>query len=225
MKILWWPLLVMVACLWCSANAIAADPLMDRIRQLEPSIGVYPPNIKNEEDLHAVKKQYAEIKSELDGRLADHPEDQELLFMRGYLQSMGHNFDYPGAWQGATDDLRALLTANPAHIPALLELAKLWVNSDPALAPEAEKLFRGAQCYKGDEPLEEAQKGIFFALYYQGKMAAALRQSEYLKLTWPGNPQYQELYEMTRTVLARSNPKGGVKKHKSAKPPMATCDK
>ena len=224
MKIPAWPLFVIIACLLFSADALAADPLSDRIRELAPIIGAYPPNIKNDDEANAVRKRYEEIKSELDRRLADHPEDQELLFMRGSLQCMGYNFDYPGAWQGAADDLKVLLKVNPAHVPALIELGELWVNSDPSLAPQAEKLFRGAQCYKGDEPLEEAQKGIFFALYYQGKMKAALRQSEYLKLTWPGNPQYQEFYTMTRAVLARSNPKEDIQFQKSAGPTMSTCD-
>jgi hypothetical protein len=223
MKILSWPLLVVALCLVLAANAVAADSLMGRIKELEPIIGVYPPDIKDEEEMNAVKKQYAAIKSDLDKELAEHPDDRKLLFMRGSLQCMGHNVDYPGAWQGATDDLSILLKADPSHIPALLELAKLWVNSEPGLARQAEMLFRAAQCYTGNEPLEEAQRGVFFALYYQGKMQAALRQAKYLKLTWPGNPQYPELYEMTRTILARAHP--GQKIKEPGKPSMATCDK
>jgi hypothetical protein len=114
-----------------------------------------------------------------------------------------------------------VLNTNPSHIPAILELAKLWVNSNPALAPNAEKLFRGAQCYKGNEPLEEAQKGLFFAFYYQGKMKEALMQSEYLKQTWPQNGQYRQLNEMTRAVLSRA---GNTKALAPIKVAMATCN-
>ena len=197
---------------------------MERIKSLEPQIGGHPPNIASEAEADTIKKHYIEIKAELDTLISADPKDQGLIFMRGHLQSMGHNFDYPGAWQGSNDDLRALLNINPAHIPALLELAKLWVNSDPALAPKAEKLFRAAQCYKGTEPVEEAQKGIFFALYYQGKMPEALRQSEYLIQIWPENSLYQKLNEITKTVLARG--KTGEKKRPPApaKLTMATCD-
>ncbi len=123
-------------------------------KDLEPIIGGHPPNIKGEDEFNAVKKTYLDIKTELDSLLVKKPKDQELLFLRGHLQSMGHNFDYPGAWQGSTDDLRALLKENPGHVPALIELANLWVNSNPQLAPNAEKLFRGAQCYYGNQPLE-----------------------------------------------------------------------
>lgn len=203
------------------ATNCAAEPLMDRIRGLEPIIGVHPPNIRSREEFEAVKKRYDDLKSELDGLVTASPKDQNLLFMRGYLQSMGHNFDYPGAWQGSTDDLKAVLNANPSHIPAILELAKLWVNSNPALAPNAEKLFRGAQCYKGNEPLEEAQKGLFFAFYYQGKMKEALMQSEYLKQTWPQNEQYRRFNEMTHAVLSRA---GNTKALAPIKVAMATCN-
>jgi hypothetical protein len=201
--------------------AYAEQPLIERIKGLEPIIGAHPPNIRSREEFESVKKRYDDLKAELDGLVRTSPKDQSLLFMRGYLQSMGHNFDYPGAWQGATDDLKAVLNSDPGNIPALVELGKLWVNSDPALAPNAENLFRGAQCYKGSEPLEEAQKGLFFALYYQGKIREALRQSEYLKQTWPQNQQYQQLNEMTRAVLSR---RGDDKALTPTKVALASCD-
>lgn len=203
------------------AAAYANESLMDRIKGLEPIIGAHPPNIKNTEEFETVKKRYDELKAELDGLLTSNPKDLNLLFMRGYLQSMGHNLDYPGAWQGATDDLKAVLNSNPADIPAMLQLGKLWVDSDTALAPSSEKLFRAAQCNKGLEPLEEAQRGLFFAFYYQGKMRDALRQSEYLKQAWPKNEQYQRLNEMTRTVLSRA---GDSKALAPSKVAMVTCN-
>lgn len=212
--------LIFVATLAFTSNAGATESLMNQIHSLEPIIGGFPPNIKSEEDANSVKKSYAQIKSELDALLVAHPQDQDLLFMRGHLQSMGHNLDLPDAYQGATDDLKALLTANPAHIPGMLELAELWVNSNPALAPNAEVLFRAAQCSKGNEPLEEAQSGLFFAFYYQGKMNDALRQSEYLKQTWPQEERYQRLNKMVQSVLARS---GKTKALPPTKSSMTTC--
>ncbi|WP_310600112.1 hypothetical protein [Desulfobulbus sp.] len=204
-----------------AATTWAADPMMARIRALEPLIGTFPPNIRPAE-AKATKKRYEGLKSELDTRIAAHPQDLESLYMRGYLQGMGHNFDYPGAWQGATDDLQAVLRANPGHIAAMTALATLWVNSNPALAPEAEKLFRNAQCRQGREPVEEAQRGLFFAFYYQGKMREALRQSEYLLQTWPDNEQYRRYNETIRAVLLRAE-------DYQAPPPgkvdMAACDK
>ncbi|WP_163362351.1 hypothetical protein, partial [Klebsiella aerogenes] len=79
----------------------------------------------------------------------------------------------------------------PKHVPALLVLGRLWVNSRPDLAPKAENLFRAAQCFTGEQPLEEAQRGLFFTFYYQGRMQAALQQSEYLVKTWPDDARYR----------------------------------
>lgn len=222
MRVLFRPLVILAVTIFGIAIAQAAESLMNRIKSLEPIIGAYPANIRSREEFEAVKKRYDDLKLELDGLVSRSPKDQSLLFMRAHLQRMGHNFDYPGAWQGATDDLKAILNSNPTHVPAMLELGNLWVNSNPALAPNAEKLFRSAQCNKGIEPLEDAQRGLFFAFYYQGKMPDALRQSEYLKQTWPQNEQYKHLNEMVRTVISRSG---------EAKPPigatkfeMATCN-
>jgi len=208
-----------------SASAVAVESLTDQIKSLEPIIGSFPPNINNEKEANAVKKRYEAIKTELDTLLVKSPYNKDLLFMRGHLQNLGHNFDYPGALQGATDDLRALLKANPDHIPGIIELANLWVNSDPKLAPNAEQLFRGAQCYYGNQPLEVAQRGVFFALYYQGKMKEAFKQSEYLKKTWPQNAEYERLSEMTRNVLIRANQGTNIAEPTSEKLIMATCAK
>ena len=222
MKILSNWLLTFFALTLLSTTTIAAESLMDRINSLEPIIGNYPPTIKDEANAHAVKQQYLELKKELDIHLAQHAKDPEWLFMRGYLQGMGHNLDDPGTWQGATHDLKAVLKINPAHIPAMLALGRLWVNSDLTFAHKAETLFRSAQCYQGSKPLEEAQRGIFFALYYQGKMQDALRQSEYLKQTWPQSEPYRKLNKTTRSVLSQSADQP-VKRSISGPLNMATC--
>lgn len=204
-------------------TASAAESLADRIEALEPIIGGYPPNISSESEAASVNKRYQALKSELDKLLAAKPDDQQLLFMRGYLQNMGHNLDIPEAWDGADKDLRKLLTLNSGHIPGLITLAELWVNSKPDLAPKAEQLFRAAQCYNKDEPLERAQRGIFFALYYQGKKKEAWLQSEYLKQTWPESEQYRKLNDIARNVMVRSNGGKEMKQDAPVKMAMATC--
>lgn len=215
-------LAILVSAALFSVNSSVAESLSERIAGIEPIIGSYPPDIKTEGELREVQSKYLSIKSELDAKLAAQPGNQELLFMRGHLQSMGHNFDYPDAWQGATDDFRAVLDANPNNVSALLDLGRLWVNSRPDLAVNAEGIFRGAQCFHGKEPLEEAQRGIFFALFYQGKMQEAFRQSEYLKKTWPQEERYQKLNEMIRAKLAPSQHADEVTTEQLV---MASCNK
>ncbi|CAN5377894.1 hypothetical protein BH11PSE11_BH11PSE11_26220 [soil metagenome] len=212
-------LLIALFALMSAATAGAAVPLMERIKALEPNIAGYPPNVKNEEELAVVKKRYADLKKELDTLLSSRPGDEDLLYMRGFLQSMGHNLDSPGAWEGADKDFKALLEINPAHVPAMLDLGNLWVNSNPALAPNAEKLFRAAQCLRGEVPLERAQQGLFFALYYQAKMSEAFNQSQYLVKTWPNSQKYRTLNDTVRGVLEKNG------KLAESKILMATCEK
>ena len=195
--------LLFAGMLFCT-GAFAADSVKARMSSLEPVIGAHPPNIANQAEFDSIKSRYEELKSELDQLIEDSPKDEALLVTRGRLQSMGHNFDYPGAWQGSTDDFKAVLDKNPANIDALVWLGSLWVHSDPSLAAKAEGLFRAAQCFKGKEPIERAQAGMFFALYYQGKVIEAYRQSEFLVSNWPKDEKYRILNETTRDVLARS---------------------
>lgn len=119
---------------------------------------------------------------------------------------MGHNINIDGAWSGANSDLILMLNKEPKNVPALLELAELWVNSRPDLANKAEKLFHEAQCYSGPNPLEEAQNGLFFALYYQGKMLEAYEQAVFLHQTWATNPRYGSFVTMTSNNLKKNKP-------------------
>ncbi|MBI3479607.1 MAG: hypothetical protein HY016_04505 [Nitrosomonadales bacterium] len=199
--------------------------LIDQVFALEAILGGYPPRIKNEDEAKAVKLQYQSLKSTLDGVLMQYPKDESALFLRGYLQSMGHNADYPGAWQGATDDFKALLRINPANIRGNIELARLWVNSNASLAPNAEKLFLAAQCLTGSKPNEDVQKGLFFALYYQGKMNDALRQAKFLTQAWPTNQEYQSYYDMALKVVSRDKSTSADADDKGIKVAMATCSK
>ena len=185
------------------SGALAAGSFAERLRALEPTIGHYPAEIQDKSGERAVKAQYEALKKDLDAALSSRPKDEQLLYQRGYLQSMGHNLDYPGAWEGATADLTEALKINPNDLPAILALAHLWVNSRPDLAKNAEELFRAAQCNMGEKPLEEAQNGLFFAVYYQGRIKEAYSQAQFLKQTWPNNPEYGTLLDTARSVLVK----------------------
>lgn len=191
---------------WTVSNP-ETEQLAEQIQKLVPVIGNYPPKFHDDKEKEAVRKSYEEIRGGLDAQLNKETFDNGLhpLYLRGFLQTMGHNFDFPQAWDGATQDLQAVLAKEPGHVPSLLALGRMWVNSHPEMAPQAEKLFLAAQCFHGREPLEEAQQGLFFALYYQGRMVEALRQANYLATTWPKETQYQKMADMTRDVLKRTN--------------------
>lgn len=205
------------------AGAAESPALAERIAGLEPFIGAYPPTFASEAEAKAVLARYDALKQELDAQIKTSPGDLDLLFLRGELQALGHNADRQGAWDGATADLQQVLRAQPQHVPALLALGRLWVNSRPDLAPKAENLFRAAQCFTGEVPLEEAQRGMFFAFYFQGRMQAALQQSEYLVKTWPDVKRYRELSDMVRSVVARQPSKASSNTWAATPLTMTSC--
>lgn len=210
-----------------SPYGIAEDlsAIKTQITALSDNLGNFPAQFKDAQEAARIASRYKTIKTSLDKLLEKNPNDEELLFYRGKLQNMGHNADYQGAWQGATDDLAKLLKINPSNIPALLLLANHWVNSEISFAPKAEKLYIAAQCYHGVEPLEEAQRGLFFALYYQGKLQDAVRQAKFLTDKWSEIPEYKTLFSMTLDVLAKKHPIEAKKINDSVAKTMMNCTK
>jgi hypothetical protein len=212
--------------LWAAVSAglilvtgVRAEDFMERLRALEPMIGHYPADIKGDKDAAEVKARYEALKGDLDKALAQESGSEKLLAQRGYLQAMGHNADYAGAWDGATKETDAL-GKDPNDVFAILALANLWVNSRPDLAVRAEMLYRAAQCNLGDAPLEEAQRGLFFAFYYQGKFQEAWRQARYLTQTWPQVKGYQTFVE----IGGKAAHQKGEPKAKPSHLAMTTCE-
>lgn len=173
--------------------------------ELEFVIGSWPPDINSEEEFAEVEAKYEQAKRALDEQIARAPEDVELLFKRGRLQSMGHNLDLADAWQGAESDLLSVLDMQPEHQSAMVELGALYVNSDITLAPKAEEYFNRAQALHGDEPLEGAQKGLFFCYYSRGRFAEAREKAEYLVASFPDVEVYKSLLRISQKVVDAAN--------------------
>lgn len=190
-----------VFCAGASIAAICTDPSLG-IEQLGTVIGSYPPKITSDDHKKEIQEKYNCVKSTLDEILAKNAADARALFLRGKLQAMGHNMDLSGAFEGADKDLQEALTHDSEYKDALLELGRLYVNSNLALAPKAESLFKKAQEIQGKDLLEAAQSGLFFSYYYQGKMLLALNQAKLLKEQWPSE-QYTKLYDMTLKVVSK----------------------
>lgn len=174
------------------------------IGELEKYIGAFPPNIDSNKTKTRIVKLYEKTKTSLDQELLKAPKSEELLFQRGALQSMGHNMDYHDAWKGAESDLKALLTLNPNHIAGIQELGNLYVNTGPEFSERAINLFLAAQCLSGEVPNEVAQRGLFFALYYQGKIPEAYKQLQILNKYWPNNDNYTHLEKMMWDRFAKA---------------------
>jgi hypothetical protein len=205
------------------ASTLAASVDED-FAALEEIADAFPPKISTKEEKAKALALYSRVKLQFDKDVKGHPGDKQILLKRARLESFGHNLDVKGAFEEAQRDFLALLKQDSNFEPAMLALARLWVNTNPQYAPQAEKLFRAVQCRHGNEPVEEAQRGLFFALYYQGRMLEAKRQIEFLTARWPDNEAYKRLREATSAVLARAGtqdkPAGG---QAPAKDMLATC--
>jgi tetratricopeptide (TPR) repeat protein len=208
---------------YCVAEDLSA--IDTQINALSNNLGGFPAQFKNDQEKASVTSKYKSIKASLDKLLEKNPNDEQLLFYRGKLQNMGHNADYKGAWQGANDDLVKLLKINPSNVPALTLLANHWVNSEIGFASRAEKLYIAAQCYHGDEPLEEVQRGLFFAFYYQGKIQEAAKQARFLTDKWSEIPEYKTLSSMALEVLAKKHLAEAKKISGSSPKTMISCTK
>lgn len=223
-----WLLALTWLSLACSQAGALADAgvtsarLAERVQQMAPLLDRYPPTFESDQQRQAVLRDYQALKSELDAGLRQSSNDAELLYLRGRLQRYGHNMDVGEAWLGATRDLRTALMLAPSHVPSLLELGQLWVYSWPALAPNAEMLLRSAQCHHGDEPLEPAQRGLFFALYFQNRLGEAARQIEYLRSTWPAREEYTRLQLLTRSDIGSPEAVAGAASGIAEKRPLST---
>lgn len=88
----------------CFASLVSPD---QKIQQLEPFIGGFPPNIESNESLSQIKAEYESVKNQLDLMIKKSPR-YHLLYLR-HLQSMGHNINIDGAWSGANSDLILIL--------------------------------------------------------------------------------------------------------------------
>src|SRR5262249_52129096 len=136
----------------------------------------YPPKIKDAAERRRVKAQWDNTAKEFDATARKFPADPEVLWRAGELYRMGPKLDGKGGGGGAGRSLKTGLRLDARSIPAHVTLGMLYVNTNPSLAPAAEKEFKAAKAFVGDRPLPGAQIGLFFAYYYQGKFQDAVQE-------------------------------------------------
>jgi len=201
-----WRVIVLILAFAAASPAHAAEPSIDQeLHALQPIIGGYPPAIASTRQRDAVIKRYRALKVRLDAAVAAAPDDVAAHLQRATLEDMGHNIDFDGAFDAARGDYTFVIEHHPSDITALLGLGSLLVNTNPTYAGKAKALFLSAQCAYGKEPLEAAQRGLFFADYYLGHMTDAKARSRYLVKHWPNNQTYGQLDKTVDAVLARTH--------------------
>jgi tetratricopeptide (TPR) repeat protein len=191
-----------------AVHAESISPIDRLIAEMKPRIGTYPPVISTVSEQESVESKYGEARKLLDEAIARNKNNTDLLYKRGYLFFMGNNLGDTDAFKNAENDLKAVLKAKPDHEEAMVTLGTLYVNSRPGLVAKGETLLANAQTIHGALPLEDAQQGLFYAYYYQGKMAMALETAALLKKNWPKSEKYTSMERMALAGMARSGENG-----------------
>ena len=183
-----------------SPETVNKSYYLEKLDELAPSIGQYPPRFNSKETKEEITKQYQQLKSELDKLLVENQIDQQYLLIRGRLQSMGHNFDFPGAWKAAVSDFEKVIALNPYQFEARALLGNHIVFTNRIYAEKAAELFSSAQNLYGDYSYQYAQRGLFYSLLHQDRFEDALKQVDILMKNWPANgyDKFRDIVETQR---------------------------
>ncbi len=177
-------LLPRIALALCLTQLLAAQQLPDyrarsqhlqvRIDSLASHASFWPPNVEDTVQLRAIRDTFAVVSRELESLYADYPDSSDLLFRLGLLYYYGHNLDVEGAWDKSNHFLTQSINAQPNNPDSYFQLAVLYVNTNPQLAPTAEKLIQKAIDLSGDHPNPYLFQSLCLSFAYQGKYEEAL---------------------------------------------------
>lgn len=160
----------------------ASDAQLD---SLGKTIGGYPPKFSGAAEKQQVETQLKATLKNLNDLALKNPNHAGIELRLGDAYLMAHNLDWPNAGENAEKNLKQSIEHNPSDARAHEVLGRLFVNSNPELAPAAEKEFNKVlELANGNKGLmAAAYQGLFFANYYQGKMKEAVAQADlYLKI-------------------------------------------
>jgi hypothetical protein len=157
-----------------TADSILLTTLADSLEalpsryQAEADAGRAPDRYKMTEDAWRTTQQ------RIAAVAARAPESAEREWLIGeVLVSAFHVEVQDSAFQMAEQHLRRAMELDSTYAAPRLALARLYVNSDPSLAPAAERLLRGARVRPGAPEALQVHEGLAFALYYQGRLGEA----------------------------------------------------
>jgi len=110
-----------------AALAAAADvpvrlsDLYATLNEVAPHARAYPPKFSTTEERAQIEEHLKLLLAQLDKISDRHPDDKEILFIKGTANAMGHNLDYRGCADKAVAAFDRLLTIDPNNRRALYE--------------------------------------------------------------------------------------------------------
>jgi tetratricopeptide (TPR) repeat protein len=174
---------VLLLSIICFASFSFSQSEIDtNISYLEQFIGVYPPQVKDQNQLNQVKKIYKETEKQLIELDKKNKNDAKLKCKIGNLYRLGHNLDEKKAWEKSEQYFNEAVKIDSTEYEAFYLLGCLYVNSDVKLAPKAEALFLLVKCKTTGELQMQALWGLCISSWMQGKKKLTLElTTEYLK--------------------------------------------
>ena len=177
MKYLFTTFLSFIILLICQCQSNKGDidfsKIDNKIKSLEIHLGSYPPSFKDDNEKTKVERDYHELEKELLDLNKSHAKNKDVNYKLGELYEMGHNMDIKEAFSNSKNYYKEAIKLDTNFYTAHLGLAILLVNSDIENAPEAEKEFLKVLKCPDKKIVVSANQGLFFAMYYQGKMKKA----------------------------------------------------
>lgn len=155
-----------------------------RLPAFDLLIGGWPPNAQVATELSETKMLWQQDCTHAEALLQEHPSSLQAMLILANLLRMGHNIDIAGAAQRAEALFKKVLAADPKNHQAMLSLARLYLNTNPQFAPEAERLLLDAESLVSPTLTPEIHRGLAFANLDQAKHEQAVCYFEkYLQST------------------------------------------
>jgi hypothetical protein len=149
-----------------------------RIDSLLPYLSGYPPMLKDSMEYVKVKADFYRISNQLEAIKYKKEYEYKINYLKGKLWYLGHNMDIDSAWIRSEKYLLAAIEKEPKNPEAINEIATLYVNTGFETQSSAEKWFRELSKCNELKYKYEANKGLAFSFYYQGKMDSSKVYSE-----------------------------------------------
>ena len=189
-----------------ACGGLSDDEAARRLTSLSRTIGS---DALNETDAARLSEARAELEAltkELGSRRMRH-DTARRDWLLGECHRLRHLFDEPGAWEESERLLTLAVTRDPKFTPAHVSLGQLYLTGGFDWAPRAERAFVHALEESGGTPLPAAQKGLFFAYYYQGRWADAVRQADRYLALEGADVDVAKMREMAHTNMKQGEKK------------------
>jgi tetratricopeptide (TPR) repeat protein len=167
--------------------------LENKALELDGKIGGYPPRIKDGDDRRDTYNKWAYVVLDARALLAKNGDSERMSALLVKLYRQGHNLDVLGSGGKAVTTLQHALKQYPKSVPMHREAGWLYLQTNPAFAPQAEAVLLKLRELLGRNDDIEVERGLVFAYLYQKRNDDALKQIDHCLSFAPDHAQLLSL--------------------------------